>query len=439
MVLIVEGILGMVTATLSVIQQGVTEHKVIIGTMNGIHSVTLIPGQPDKYTTVRPLHTWMLLIPVRHLSAEFRPSGTIKKKNVMKIFNILIFTTLSLTACANSNDSKLRFYGKTIEVAYPQRIDTLKGYTVNLDGVYTGPMFAYDGMLVFVSFRHPDKFMHLFDVETGKHINAIGVRGQGPDDFLSLGFFGHFERDSSGINMWVTNVPKSDVRLINTRGEILKRIDGSNFKTPNQFGLATCFVLNDSLLIAYVQPEEIFENNVSATNYHIYNYKTGQTIKIHEIYSGFRVSEKIAQEIEEMIAPPSYLNSAGGVKSDRSKEATVMIHLKRINILDLKSGELVSIAPTGAPEIDLISTGRGSVKRYYRGFAFDDDYIFVTEGDFERCTGNIHVFDWDGNFVRILRVNDDADVIAFDPIRRILYTKTDCEQVTAYDLNFLYK
>jgi hypothetical protein len=61
---------------------------------------------------------------------------------------------------------------------------------------------------------------------------------------------------------------------------------------------------------------------------------------------------------------------------------------------------------------------------------------------FENLTkpsGRILVYDWDGNFTNILQINEDAEYFAFDPIRKILYSKTDDETVTAYDLNFLYK
>jgi hypothetical protein len=77
---------------------------------------------------------------------------------------------------------------------------------------------------------------------------------------------------------------------------------------------------------------------------------------------------------------------------------------------------------------------------HYRALQADDSYIYVLEHPKEGLPyGIVNVFDWDGNFVRILRIDDGNVSFAFDPVRKILYIKNDAEEITAYDLNFLYK
>jgi hypothetical protein len=364
---------------------------------------------------------------------------------------------LILVSCKNNND-RIKFYGETVTVAYPKHAEILKGYNLELDGEYTGWMNAYDGVLMFTSEKFHDGAIHLYDVETGKRISAVCKRGQAPNEVMRFIFSNNFEKDSSGFYLWISDTYNNRLLRINSQGEFTKIISTSNFKSTTPFGIGNIFMLNDSLLIAYSQSESIFEDDdkYSAPSYHVFNYKTGETVSVYKFYSDYTASKDV--EILKIL-PYNYLSSSDGIKPDKNKIAMAMKHLNRINILDLESGKVKSVALKNAPDLNLLSSGK-RVETYYKRLQCDDRYIYVIESAYVERTeqnaafwyenltnpsGRIFVFDWDGNFTNILQINDDAigltDMIgfAFDPVRKILYAKNDAEEITAYDLNYLYK
>jgi len=109
-----------------------------------------------------------------------------------------------------------------------------------------------------------------------------------------------------------------------------------------------------------------------------------------------------------------------------------MLFLRRVDILDFESGEFKSIATKDSPDLNRVVSDQAKNVFHYKNLEVDDYYIYVmVEFEGKRTSGTINVFDWEGNFVRVLQVNQDAVNFAFDPIRRMLYTRTDCGIVRA--------
>jgi len=374
----------------------------------------------------------------------------------MKYIDILRFTmlTLILTSCGRTDNNPV-FYGKTIMVDYPKQINVLTdGRIVELEGEYTGLMNAYDGILMFTSYKHSDGLAYLYDVETGKRIRAILRMGQGPDEVIDFMFNDNFEKDSNGLYLRVSAINNKFLIRINMQGEFVEKTYTARFKTTNEYGIGQFFMLNDSSLIAYMQGYTIFEDGAEcvAPSYRIFNYKTGEIIRDYKFYSDYTAGSSESAVL--LIFPEYYLSMLSKIKPDKSKLAMAMSHLKRLNILDIESDKVKSIETQDSPPLNFISLGK-PVHRYYEDLFCDDDYIFVVESTtterteanawywyetLTRPSGRILVYDWDGNFVCILQVKEDvSENFAFDPVRRILYTKTDDETVRAYGLNFLYK
>jgi hypothetical protein len=330
----------------------------------------------------------------------------------------------------------VEFYGNAITTSYPKYIDTLQGQLVALEGEYTGLMYAYDGVLLFDSYKYSDYWFYLYDLEQGKLINKICKMGNGPNEYFAEPSIGDFVKDSGKICLWINNGAKNRIELISMHGEVVKTINTSKFKSTNWYGLGSFSVLNDSLLLAYVSSSEVFENKFSAPSNQIFNYRQGKAVKEYTFYSDF-----VVEDVPGLTSKNSYLSAIGGrnIKPDRSKLVYVMPFLKRVDILDFKSGKMKSVQLKDSPDLNLISSGE-PIKMHYRAVDCDERYIYVMEGDLERIFGTINVFDWDGNFVRVLRINESGDVVfTVDPIRKILYTKNDAEKVTAYDVNYLYE
>ena len=344
----------------------------------------------------------------------------------MKFQYIIIFTTLLLTSCGNKE--RFEFYGNTLEVDIPEHIEVLKGNQLELDGLYSGLMYAYDGIIFFRFFDYPEEGIYLYDTETGKLINTICKRGNGPNEVISVDFDHCVERDSNGIAFWFHDFNRDNLMLVNLQGKYLKKINTTKFD-PDKMCFSRVFILNDSLLISYKQFYEVFENSFIAPSNRIYNYRSGKMLKEFKFYSDYRINEG---------EPYWSLHSSNRIKPDKSKIAMPMQYLNYINIFDIESGKIKSIKPKGAHGLDFILSGK-QVGRYYGDICCDDHYIYVLMEAFGKLTGMIHVFDWEGNFTHILQINKDFQYFAFDPVRKVLYAKNEYDEITYYDVKFLYK
>ena len=352
----------------------------------------------------------------------------------MKFFNILSLAVLMLMFVSCQNTGRIVFFGETARVSYPRTITILEGRTVYLEGIYTGAIFAYDNILVFQSHRHPDGILYVFDAETGNRISAIAQRGAGPDEFIHIGF-SNFERNiNDEINVWITHPQGHELVLLSLHGNIVKRIHTSKFESTNFFGIGDFFVLSDSLLIAYMQAREIFENKFTPPFYRVFNYHTGEIVKDFVHYSEYEMDK--GNLVSARFSTPLHWTST--IKPNRSKIAMAMMGLNRVNILDLKSGKMKSIETRSARSLNQLRLC-DHIKSYFGGISSDERYIFVRVGDLIEPSKRIHVFDWKGNFMYILQLSEGAMSFSFDPVHKILYSITYKDRVIAYDLNFLYQ
>ncbi len=349
----------------------------------------------------------------------------------MKYFCTLVSTILLLVSCRTS--SKIEFYGDEITVNYPKQTDKINGVPLNLEDEYTGFMYTYDGILAFLSEKHLDGYVYFYDVENGKRIGTACKIGEGPEEVMYLNSDNCFEMDSNEVCMWLNDMNKGYVMLVDTRGRWIKRINTRNLQSDAPYH-GRVYVINDSLLMSYTYGVEIFPGKIRSYRYRLFNYETGEMLKEYKFYSDYEEHENTK------LLPAQYLHSFDRIKPDKSKIAMIMPYLNKVNIYDIKSGETKSFGTTNTPDIDVISTEKSAdVKQYYGDVECDDKYIYVTEGTRQQFSGRIQVFDWEGNFVRVLEIKNDATDIAFDIVRKILYAKNDLEEVTAYDLNFYYK
>ncbi len=249
------------------------------------------------------------------------------------IILIITFTTLlTLSSCENAD--KIKFYGQTVTVDYPKHTHTLtNGKTLNLEGEYTGLMYAYDGVLMFSSDKHPDGYLYLYDVETGRRISAICKKGGAPNEIYNFRFYDNFEKDSNGLHLWICAIDNRKLIRVNMQGEFEETIHTAKFKSSNEFGIGTFFILSDSSIIAYMQGYALFEDGPEcvAPSYRVYNLKTGETIQDYKFYSDYTAGTA-DREILRMW-PEFYLTPISKIKLDKSKLAMAMLYVGRRNRL----------------------------------------------------------------------------------------------------------
>ncbi len=348
--------------------------------------------------------------------------------------NLLLLSVIALLLAACNNNPEKIFKGELIIVNNPST-DKLTGKKINLDGLYAGALSVRDSIISFAYHNYGNYHVANFNVNTGRHIGNFFKKGQGPGEFID------FYRLHPGANydFWIDEFNKRHYVLVDmSTGEEKKRINLSTFKKKGFSPFIQAFILDDSLLIAVNQPEiKNLDYDMMVPKYSIINYLSKEEIAGYELYD-----ENLYNKLRAPGMENEHLIGTSHIKPDKSKVAGVMNYLYQLNILDLKTGELKGYRLAGTPGFEFVSTLLSPETVYSYGWANEDEkfiYIMLSNTHSPEVKPVFHVFDWDGNFVRILEPDQKGTDFALDNVQKKLYTKDDEENVWVYDVSYLYK
>jgi hypothetical protein len=360
--------------------------------------------------------------------------------------NILLMSFLFVLICLSCEHKDKIFNGKIVEIpnSDPVLYDTIYGKEIKLDGVYTGAIFAYDSLLTFISYKYPDYCGNTFSINTGKEIKKVIKKGQGPNEFIRAVTLGQSAYSDGNPCMWIYDWGKLKYSLVNlVTDSIIKTVDIAKFKNDGrQDHITAVYILDDSLLLAYNQAEQVNMNKTELIPplYRILNYTNNTESARYAIYNGFEFAETFKGR------PQSCLFSLDRIKPDNTKLAMPMANFRQLNIMDIKTGKVTAYKFKDTPDLDILRKNSSFEGKKGRINAFvDDDLIYVVTWSREKNIVEIDVFDWDGNFKKHLIMDKKAEIvtgIALDAVHKYLYALVvgeDDEEVYCYDVNYLYK
>ncbi len=177
---------------------------------------------------------------------------------------------------------------------------------------------------------------------------------------------------------------------------------------------------------------------------------TVPTLERRDLYSNELIAsynpfkEAFVKENDKVIGVERYFSAGSCVKPDGSKIAQSMIYLDQINIIDVESGEIRGFRVEGSPDFSVFRKAP-DIKWYHFDIQCDDRYIYSLysgekyESDQKKVVlpHLVHVYDWEGNFVRKLDLGQGVARIWIDPANtNLLYTMNyNTETLCRYDLN----
>jgi hypothetical protein len=337
------------------------------------------------------------------------------------------------------------FYGEIITIDSNVKPDTLYSEKIELEGLYTGSIWAYDTLIGFTSSKFPNYFMNVFSLRTGKFLYSLCKRGIGPDEFPALAYSSQYEYEDH-LYLWLrTDAAKDESWLVNLEkpGTVIKKRIDVKVETGFQYNFGFVFILNDSMFIGNNQGESLYQGDGSflPQTYHLYNAGTRQRIKSYKLYNGSIPVSDIRH---------CYC-SWDRIKPDKTKLAMGMQLIDQINILDLKTGQIKGYRNKTSPEFGYLSLDPENFKAYYSFLLVDDRYIYGLCANEKvspigvQQNNIINVFDWDGNFIKKIFLDRTVfgTSITLDVANKYLYmidpTGEDEEEIYRYDVSYLYK
>lgn len=360
---------------------------------------------------------------------------------------IIVLILLLFQNCKN-NDSY--FNGELKIVDLPSDIDSLniESHLV-FDGLYTDYIDVYDSLILFIAYKFPDYYLNVFNLNTKKQVGSFFKKGNGPNEALFAFSYRQFYKKYNNLFLWMTlndaelvsfNMTKS----INDNSTILDKKNIKlnwikKFDTPFVF----VYVIDSTHYIAKSTAKKL--SKIST------DYKPGEYIlfdsKSNEIIKTFKLFKKpiINKNDKQQYPVEQYLSSYDVIKPDKTKIAMSMVLMSQINILDLKNGTLKAVRLRNTPDLSYLEKEHNKYTIFHRGIAADDDYIYVpylnTPYDggmgMAKQINNIHVYNWDGEFIKNIFLTKPFLSLAVDQCKKKLYTIDNEDEVYSYNIELL--
>lgn len=96
----------------------------------------------------------------------------------MKNYIVCAFVIFGLFSCKNKTDSLTDLFKITKSLNHHELI-----YELDYLMGSSGKMLICDSVLITLDYMN-ERMFHVFDIKSNKYINNLGVKGQGPNEFL---------------------------------------------------------------------------------------------------------------------------------------------------------------------------------------------------------------------------------------------------------------
>lgn len=324
----------------------------------------------------------------------------------------------------------------------------LNGELIHFDDIYTGDMFVFDSLFVFYSYKYPDYLLSSFRLD-GKHIQNCVSKGKGPDEFVGLNIFNQILLDKDSVaKFWSYAFNEQKIvelncdKLFTGEKDVIDSIIPFSWANTHAAPFNYIFRLNDTHVLVKTHLESLFVSgtDVELPKYQIVNIRDGHVLHEFTLYENpipYKKNEK-SPSIYNML-----YSTTDQIKPDLKKVVSAMGFLHQINILDLESGIYTSFRSYNTPEFsDLIDKDYNELNLYYKSTCVDNDFIYTLfinkPMDMKNLpsSNEIHVFDWDGNFIKRFILDQHIDQIRIDLANHILYGKKEItDQVYSFKMD----
>jgi hypothetical protein len=333
------------------------------------------------------------------------------------------------------------FEGTIQIVEAPDKISKVELKKIQLeDEPYTGNFAVYDSLIIFRIMQLPDHFFSIFNLHSGRFIGNFCEKGNGPEEFVSVGDIFQLYEENNEIKTILVIPPLEKLAVWNITQSVNQQrtvydtivhfpIDKEHNYAPYLYA----FRLNPQEVMVYLQGVFLTSSGDQALPpcYQKREIFTGKLIKNYDLYTG------TVHNDNKIISTSSYYNSIDCIKPDGTKIVQGMSLLSQINILEIDSAKYSGYRMKGTPDFSVLYTDNKDVRHYYGRIQADNQYIYAlysgnllpsSPQEPYQFAHHIHVFDWDGKFVRILDVNYPIRSMWLDTLNGVFYfidAKTD--------------
>lgn len=285
---------------------------------------------------------------------------------------------------------------------------------------------AEDYLLLCNSFAK-DSIFTVYDMDMENILGRFGYKGQGPDDFSTVGPICQGGIDNGDTYVWINDVNAIKMKRLNISKSLEEGSAVVDDEIATQPLSIMCFRASDTLLILKKYNDGIFSIEQ-------YNPVTTQSLSSEPMY---------------ISKPKGIVFTVFGTSDIYDEESgryiSAMSSMNQINFTDVKTKEAYAVCVGDVTtEENVWDESLGDAKMlYYGDLKQNDKYIFalyinksweeLDSEEFAGCPVSVHVFDKEGKFVAVLKMQEYLTQIDVDKYGRI-YGADDDSNIYRYKL-----
>ncbi len=347
---------------------------------------------------------------------------------------------LLIVSCGSkSNDSDI-FNGEIINIEDKNVVTKeLEFNDITFKGPNLGELAVFDSLAIYMNTKLHSYWYQIFSLNTHEEVGHFAMKGNGHNEFTPVGPVFNFCIEKNNLKTLIFEPNREKIHIWNITESLAKKstVIESSVNIPwRKENKGACFneiFLKDANTVyAKVSSIPINDHEATLPYYQIWNLRSGE--KTSEIH----VFKKSVINKATHILPEVLLYSHDAIKPDGSKIAQAMGKIPQLNIIDVRTKEVIAYRLDYDMSLPDLETTK-EFKSYFIRICADDDHIYTVfwgKGSWGikeiPCVNRIYVFDWDGHLVSKVTTKHCIDEIAVDPVNRILYTTSPMDEKLYY-------
>ena len=318
----------------------------------------------------------------------------------------------------------------------------LQSEKITTEPLYSEWFAVKDSLLFCFNPRKTDCAYYVFNIRTGKLIGNFLPYGHGNNEFIALPPILRFDQEGNETKTFLYAPAEGKVFTWNISQSIQqkKTVIEDVRKFPAAPHNALFFsrvtrISKDSVLAYTPSISSLTEARVILPQYYVLGndpYEILSEIKI--------VKENPDPDQYPALMADEYFAGPSCTKPDGSKFVQAMRWFPQLNIVDIASGKVHSYRMKNADGSSSFEISKTDPIHHYHEVVANEKYIFALWGGATKKTfkGNcheIHIFDWEGRFLKRIYLKEPANSIWFDDSTQMLYAYSmENESLLRYDL-----
>lgn len=358
----------------------------------------------------------------------------------MKYFLIFFTILCSICACTSNEFYYLKSNYKLINDNVSE--EKIKGSLVqgseNYDAI---KILVKDTLCFFYSWKNPHGFFSILNIKTGQELGTYCPKGRGPAESTGLGPIFEVYDECGSLRAEIQDVHKDRLFVWNISESLKEKMTIYDTIIPLERISRSSrlyvwrFRINDKNYFTCTSSTPFEDiNQIVTPEFALTSSCENSVIREFRIFTDSIIS--ISGKRNWIL--PDFVLMECCLKPDKNKVAMGMSYYPQVNILDLRTEDFECFRLQSSPSISIL-------KRiwYYASICCDDQYIYalynaqdLSEPKDENLKSIIHVFDWNGQLIRKLALDQLFDQICLD--NNIIYALDRRGKIVRYDIN-IYK